>query len=87
VSIAKRVYNNPDNYTSESAGDYSWQGDQRVVGLVPSDDEMEIIMASAALVAAETGGWTGVGSVRTPSPYGRVPLHRHRRSNGEVWWG
>ncbi len=89
LAVAKRVFENPSNYTSESAGDYSWQGDQNVIGLMLSDDEVNILRRAATLAAAEEGaaaGWTGSGSLTTPSAYGRGP-YRYGWPSGDIqWW-
>lgn len=91
LAVALRVFNNPTNYTSESAGDYSYQADPKAVGLMLTDDEVNVLHRAAALAAAEEAAasgetWSGSGSVTTPSAYGYGP-DRYLGSIGEPeWW-
>lgn len=75
LQIAMRAYNNPNGYAGESYGQYAWQADQQSLGIYLTDDELRTVQA------ARTGGtgWTGTGSVRTPSTW-------HRRPTGDAPW-
>lgn len=70
LQVALRVYRNPDGYTGESVGDYSWQlggSGKGGVGIFLSEAERDII-ANAHDRMDGAMGFTG--SVRTPSAYG-----------------
>lgn len=72
VRAAKRSFLNPDEYSGETAGDYSWQA--RLTGVYLTDDEREtVIHASWGYGSDSAGAWNGTGSIRTPSPYCDVP--------------
>lgn len=66
LQAAMRCYRNPEGLTGESVGPYSWQGQQGETTLYLTDSEIRAIHAA---VRAEGTGWTGTGSVRTPSAY------------------
>lgn len=63
VKAALREYRNPDGFTSEQLGDYSYRTDQ-TGGVYLTDDERRIVRAAAG--ASGHGVW----SPRTPSAYG-----------------
>jgi hypothetical protein len=74
LQIAKRAYNNPNNYASESVAadgaSYTYSNDQRALEIYLTDDELRTIQAAArdATTALGSSKWRGTGSVRTPSP-------------------
>lgn len=88
VRAAKRSYLNPEFLTSENlGGQYSYQRDQNATSITLSGAEVAVIRraAQAAKRAASGSGWSGSGTVRTPSAYfdaallptwqeGRLPL-------------
>ena len=66
IMAALRGYKNPDSFTSEQLGDYSYRTDA-VGGVYLTEDERRIIRAASG--SASHGLW----SVRTPSSYNEVP--------------
>lgn len=66
-NAALRQYRNPDGYTGESVGDYSYQFGQQAgsVGVYLNEDEKALVLAAAA--ATKGGSFTG--SIGTPSAY------------------
>lgn len=66
TQVALRVYRNPDGFVSESyGGDYAWQGPQGLSAFL-TDEEKRVIRLAVSKIA---GGWSGTGTVRTPSGY------------------
>jgi hypothetical protein len=86
IQAAMRVYNNPDNYTSESVGDYSYQREQGTTSLYLTDDEKLAVQKSMAAAGA-SGVWSGTGSVRLNKPYAWPvpPLFWRRRRECGGW--
>lgn len=83
LQIAKRVFINPDNLTSESVGSYSWQADQASMGIYLSDDELRTVLAARdAYLRSRVGdgAWGGLGSVKVGAPF------RRRRSASQDRW-
>lgn len=66
IKAALREYKNPDSFTSEQLGDYSYRTDA-VGGVYLTEDERRIIRAASG--TASHGLWT----VRTPSAYNEKP--------------
>lgn len=64
TQVAKRTYSNPDGYTSESVGDYSWQANG-AAGLYLTTGESRIVRRAARGRSAGSAS-----DVRTPSAYG-----------------
>jgi hypothetical protein len=62
IKAALREYKNPDGFSSEQIGDYSYRTDN-VGGVYLTEDERRIVR-----MAAGTGG-AGMGTIRTPSEY------------------
>lgn len=66
IKAALREYKNPDSFTSEQLGDYSYRTDA-VGGVYLTEDERRIIRAASGNTSH--GLWT----VRTPSSYNEQP--------------
>jgi hypothetical protein len=66
IKATLREYKNPDSFTSEQLGDYSYRTDA-VGGVYLTEDERRIIRAASG--TASHGLWT----VRTPSAYNENP--------------
>lgn len=62
IKAALREFKNPDGFTSEQMGDYSYRTDQSG-GVYLTDDERRIVRQAAG--AGAYGAWT----VRTPSAF------------------
>lgn len=69
VKASLREFKNPDGFTSEQLGDYSYRTDN-VGGVYLTDDERRIVRTAAGV------GGQGLYTVRTPSMYWdpKVPL-------------
>lgn len=64
LTAARRDFLNPAGFDSENLGEYGYR--MSAVGVYLTDEEKRIVKAAAA----RGGGWSGTGSVRTPSAYG-----------------
>lgn len=60
LAAAKRIFLNPQDYSFEQAGDYSWRANTAGAGELLADSERARIMEAAGLYA--------VGSTQTPLP-------------------
>lgn len=67
VAAALRVYRNPDGYSGESVGDYSYQYARESTSTYLTAAEVRMIRQAAGRTSA------GVYTVRTPSAYTAAP--------------
>ena len=80
VSVARRLYENPDGYSMEMVGEYQWQRPQAAAATFMTDEEMEIIRRA-------TGSKSGFNAIALEHPFGfHGPLTWSREIDGNILW-
>lgn len=85
---AKRDYSNPDGVSNEALGQgaYSYTYAEGMSVVYLTDDEAALI-ASVSGPVVVPGGWTGTGSIRTPSAYSASDTAEAMEfSDPRLWW-
>jgi hypothetical protein len=74
LQVAKRAYNNPNNYASETVSadgaSYSYSNNQQALSIDLTDAELRTLRAAAEMATYVPGAnkWRGTGSILTSKP-------------------